>query len=211
MYMHECVCVTTRRAACLHEQNGCIIGDVGDTVLSVGVFSACCPHLITGASAGRKGRRWGVCQLTTCPVCGTARQPGIPGVSLGKTRRLVISTNLNQKQEIVSCHTLFVISDSLPLLWPTPSNNTCTYTLCKRCINRVYAHQTGFCSLSLTQKSYYITNSLPTQYNNLHFLKSLTHKTNFYLKKSEAGSKHVPYLTRFDWLHCVTRVLRSLR
>lgn len=39
-----CVCVITTRAGCFLEQNGCIIGDVHDTVLSVGVFfSACCP------------------------------------------------------------------------------------------------------------------------------------------------------------------------
>lgn len=49
-----CVCVITTRAGCIHEQNGCIIGDVHDTVLSVGVFFLhVAQTLITGVSAGR--------------------------------------------------------------------------------------------------------------------------------------------------------------
>lgn len=110
------VCVITTRAGCIHEQNGCIIGNVHDTVLSVGVFfSACCPDSNYWGFSGEVRQAMRFCQLTGCSVCGTARQPRIPGVRLGETRRLVISTNLNQKPEIVSCHTLFVIFDSLPL------------------------------------------------------------------------------------------------
>ena len=100
------------------------------------LFSACCPDSnYWGFSRGGKARRWGegactawFCQLTGCSVCGTARQPRIPGVRLGETQGLVISTNLNQKPEIVSCHTLFVIFDTLPLLWPRPLNNTYLHT-----------------------------------------------------------------------------------
>ena len=52
-----CVCVITTGASCIHEQNGCIIGDVHDTLLSVGVFFSffflhVAQTLITGVSAG---------------------------------------------------------------------------------------------------------------------------------------------------------------
>lgn len=134
------VCVITG-AGCIHEQNGCIIGNVHDTVLSVGVFfflPACCPDSNYRGFSGEvrqpsRRRRlctaW-FCQLTGCSVCGTGRQPRIPGVRLGETQGLVISTNFNQKPKTVSCHTLFVIFDTLPLLRPRPANKNpaCLHT-----------------------------------------------------------------------------------
>ena len=163
-----CVCVITTGAGCIHEQNGCIIGDVHDTLLSVGVFfpfffflfSACCPDSnYWGFSRGGKARRWGegactawFCQLTGCSVCGTARQPRIPGVRLGETQGLVISTNLNQKPEIVSCHTLFVIFDTLPLLWPRPPHNTYlhAHTFCHS-----RTHKDSHCTCVFTVMAHY--------------------------------------------------------
>ncbi len=135
MPMGVYVCVITTRAGHIHEQNGCIIGDVHDTVLSVGVFPARCPHSNYWGFSGEVRRlhrltAW-FCQLTGCSVCGAARQPRIPGVCLGETQGLVISTNFNQKPEIVSCHTLFVIFDTLAFLWPKPPNNTYLHT-CRR-------------------------------------------------------------------------------
>lgn len=49
-------------------------------------------------------------------------------MSFGQTQGLVVSTNLNQKHKIVSCHTLFVIFDTAPLLGPRRTNDPALHT-----------------------------------------------------------------------------------
>jgi len=120
-----CVCVITTRAGCIREPNGCIIGDVPDTALSVGVSSACCPDSNYCGSSGevrqaaRRRRPHRLILSADGWFClGRSRASPHPRIPASPHPRSesgeagdVASARLTQKTEIVSCQTLFVIFD----------------------------------------------------------------------------------------------------